>query len=199
MDAIKLAERLIDEPTRDPPVGDLLRKPVDDLSPEEGESFNELCEYALAGFMKMAAVGEPFVPAGRIQEEFGKTLSQDYPEAGPAFLKLATTYWTFMVALEDLKAQVDTAAYGVLQSVEMKVGGLFFPNLEYTIIDPKKRAAVQRQILEVLIPEIDVDDFISHNPILIRARKAQGPLSGCLVAPLIFGEGLVKYLSSGGG
>ncbi len=144
-----------------------------------GERVAELGEFALKGFFLIAAEGEPFVPPARIKERFGKSLNENYPEAGPSFLRFATTYWTLKLVLEDL-VLCDESARGsqrILELVEEFVRTLFFPTLGPLKIHSLRREQAQREVLSQ-VDAFDIDDFVVNNPILIRDRVSER--SGCL-------------------
>ncbi len=62
--------------------------------------------------------------------------------------------------------------------VEATIGALFFPTPGPITIDPAKREAAQREILTASGAPINIQEFISRNPILLR-DKAAGR-AGCL-------------------
>lgn len=54
---------------------------------------------------------------------------------------------------------------------------VFFPTPGPVAIDPSHREQTQRELLTKYAPDINLDDFLTRNPILIRDRH--GTSSGC--------------------
>ena len=134
----------------------------------------------MRGYLHLAASGHAFVPEEQIAERHGRSLQVNYPEATPAFLRFATTYWTYKIWLEDHGREIEGAPIGaaLLASIEEQLGPVFFPTPGPAMIKPEHRAAKQREILAQFEVPIDVEEFIAGNPILIRDRQRES--SGCL-------------------
>lgn len=146
----------------------------------EGQRLQAIFTEAMTGFMEAASVGEALVDPNGIKERYGRTLRQNYPEAGPAFLQLATTYWTLKLFVDELRNEdLGLAAPNMLAEIERVVGSLFFPVPGPAKVDPATRERSQRTFLKKVAPQIDAEDMIQHNPILIRDRRSQGR-AGCL-------------------
>ncbi len=141
----------------------------------------------MRGFLHLAAKGHTFVEADRIAQHFGSTLRNNYPEASAPFLRFATTYWTYLFWLNDHDAAVgDATAYGLIGSIEEQIRPVFFPTPGPVKIKASVREAKQREILAQFDVPIDVEEFISGNPILIRDRqKASRGCLGMLLFPML--------------
>src|SRR5437016_2651239 len=71
---------------------------------EPPTSLEAILTSAMAGFFRTAADGYSFTNPDRIASSFGRTLEQNYPEAGAAFLKFAYFYWTLKFVVGDADA-----------------------------------------------------------------------------------------------
>jgi hypothetical protein len=149
--------------------------PADDL----GIDTATIVRAAMSGFCALAHEGHTFVSPERIEQEFGRTLSQNYPEAGPTFLKFAHSYWTLKLLVNDPEVRPDFSnAAGTLSQLEEFLAGLFFPTPGPVKVPVAAREAKQREVLTSSAAPFDIDEFIERNPILIRDRSVQG--RGCL-------------------
>lgn len=139
-----------------------------------------IMEAATKGFFRAAASGISLIPAAEITQHFGRSLEDNYPEAGEAFLRFARTYWSLRIVTgAPAFASGTRFAHAILAKIERVIGSLFFPFPGPLTIDPADREAGQRELLRELGEGIDIEDFIRHNPILIRDRgDAKG--GGCL-------------------
>jgi hypothetical protein len=158
---------------------DLLLKQEVELTTHQRNRLVEIIEAAQEGLFGQR--GYAFTPPERIRERFGRTLPQNYPEASPAFLHFATSYWTFkLVALAYDEAYVGTALRTVLETVEQQTASLFFPTPGPVRIPAAHREQTQRQILSAsgAWSVAEIEEFIRGNPILIRDRQAAR--KGCL-------------------
>lgn len=134
---------------------------------------------SMTGFFQAAATGDTFTDRERIAQRFGRTLEENYPEAGEAFLRFAYSYWTLKLVVGDAdEATRSSIAYQLLAEIEQMVAGLFFPTPGPVRIDHGQREAAQRQTLQESGAAIDIEDFIRHNPILLRDRRSTS--TGCL-------------------
>jgi hypothetical protein len=133
----------------------------------------------LNGFFHAAAKGHVFCDPDRIRQCFGRNLGENYPDAGPAFLRFAQTYWTLKLTVDDPQFDVARSlAHALLAEIEGNIGALFFPTSGPMTIDPAKREAAQREILMASGAPINIQEFISRNPILLRDKA--GRRAGCL-------------------
>jgi len=135
----------------------------------------EIFESALKGFFFHGANGYAFSDIKNVFSFFNMTFDELYPEATLPFIKFATSYWTlqFLVRPHNTKLEQRprrTIAWELLSSVEFNVASLFFPTPGRHMINPKLRERDQRKILQELGVPIDIEEFITNNPILIRDR-----------------------------
>ncbi len=127
---------------------------------------------AYLGFYELAAAGTALTDESSVKDWFGASVRENYPEAGPAFLRFATTYWTLKVLIRQLRLENSHAlVHAFLRRVDDLLGELFFPSEGPIKIDPARREADQRRFLAAFGPKIDIEDFIQRNPILIRDRR----------------------------
>ncbi len=141
--------------------------------------WQEVYNALYGGFFKCAAEGYAFIPEDSIRATYGRTLKENYPEASPAFLRFATTYWTFKeVALDPALVGSKTFLAAFSAGLEQTIAGAFFPTPGPVRIPVEQRESGQRAILEEWGGGIDIEDFMRGNPILIRDRLAQS--KGCL-------------------
>ena len=148
-----------------------IRRQSDSLNDGDCESIESLSESALQAYLKAAVSGYSFVDPVHIKKQLGRTVSQNYPEAGESFLRFANTYWTFQILVYSLEhAQPADVAFGILRDIERIIGALFFPVPGPIRIDPDRRELDQRKLLQQYAPEIAIDDFIHRNPILMRDK-----------------------------
>jgi hypothetical protein len=127
---------------------------------------------AYLGFYDAAADGVALTHVDSVKKWYGGTLSDNYPEAGAAFLKFSTTYWTFKVLLRQLDLENLSPLVGVLLvRMDSFLGELFFPFDGPFKIDPAQREVDQRRFLNAFGPRINIANFLNRNPILIRDKK----------------------------
>jgi len=172
----------------------LLGTPANALAARDEKRLEEMSMAVLKGFFDAAASGHALVPLSLIEKRFGRTLEENYPEAGEAFLRFARAYWSLKMVTD---SQADTSwAYQCLLQIERIIGPLFFPFPGPAVVDPARRESDQREILREFGAKIDIEDFISHNPILIRDRGGRKG-GGCLGSIMcIFGIlGFLMYLT----
>lgn len=149
-----------------------------DPSPEHVQQLEVLGKAAFKGFFSAAQVGYEFAPIGLIGAKFGGTLERNYPEAGTAFLRFARSYWTLKLVTDHMDySPTEVSGHAIVSEVESMVASVFFPTPGPISIDPDQREQTQRKILAEHCPDIDVEDFISRNPILLRDRG--GGVGGC--------------------
>lgn len=157
------------------------------------QNTSDIALHALRGFFHAAAVGEALCDPSLIQQTFGRTLKENYPEASPSFLRFATTYWTLKVLVK--QTTDPTLAQYVLSNVEREIGPVFFPTPGPMTIDPADRAIAQRQMIEASGATINILEFLIGNPILLRDRAAQKGCLGAVLAMLgAFGVAVVALL-----
>jgi hypothetical protein len=144
----------------------------EDLTPDEARRGGELLAASYLGFYDAAAEGIALVDVGAVKEWYGETVEENYPEAGRAFLRFATSYWTLKVLMRRLEIEKSSALVrALLTRIDDLVGPLFFPYHGLLKADPAQREADQRRFLDAFGPKIDIADFLKRNPILIRDRR----------------------------
>jgi len=135
-------------------------------------------------FFKKAETGETFCDPSKIKLKLGKTLEEHYSVSSGPFLNLAYTYWTFRIQLdEDHYRQPKENVplfFQILWTVEMNIAGSFFPSAGRVSADN------QRRILNEFAPEINVEDFISENPMIKSRNKKMYYLRWLLFLPGAF-------------
>jgi len=123
-------------------------------------------EAARRGFFHCAATGTPFLPMETFDEEFGRSIEDNYPGAGVEFARMARSYWTLSMLEARLRLHfAGVAAQQVLLGVVAPVGETFFRDLADR--DPGEVADVQRRMIEQSGAPIDVESFLFGNPLLM--------------------------------
>ena len=146
------------------------REEVKYLSDEQKKSLGKFYDNLTKGYILLAIKGYEFTKIDRIEEKFGSTMEENYPEASESFIKFARTYWTFQIhLLEDLTGSSNYLAYSYLASLHAIIASGFFPMPGPATIPSNKREEIQREVLKDF--DIDIEDFIKGNPILIRDRQ----------------------------
>lgn len=163
----------------------LLLQPYDAIDGSVRERVAGIYADMMRGFFDCVSEGVLFADLSRIKATFGRTLEENYPEASPAFIKFARTHWTFKLFSSDLERSYTSKhdpmlnreslnVFVLLGELEFDISSVFFPTPGPTKWDPDSREAAQREILSRFAPKIDIEDFIQHNPILIRDRGGRG-------------------------
>ena len=180
---VKVAYQLLEKPF--PPNGEsvLLSKiPGGGSDTEEQlEIGAEVMDAMIRLFYKRAVQGEPFGSLSRIKEKLGSSLEENYGLSSGPFINMAKTYWTYKLEIEDLFPPYrDNILSGILGKIELDIAGVFFPTrgikMPLTL-----RKAQQRRLLKEYAPEIDVERFLSENPIM----EAEGSRKGCFGSIII--------------
>ncbi len=129
---------------------------------------NTIYKIMFNGFFKCAADGYAFVPEYQIKEHYGKSLSENYPAySSPAFMKLATSFWTLKILKAKLFPKYQKLmVYQLLGKLELELSEYFFPTPGPLMMDTKKREAIQREAILRSGADIDIEEFISGNPLL---------------------------------
>jgi hypothetical protein len=143
----------------------LLSRYSDESASRDSNHIEDIVQIFTRFFFKVAAQGGVFCPREKIELEFGKSIEENYGISQGPFLNLAKTYWSFRLALdEDGEKQGDNFGsnvplfYMILRTVEVNVGGVFFPS------GGNAEKHKQAQVLREFAPEIDIVQFISENP-----------------------------------
>lgn len=143
---------------------------VKDLSDEQKKSLEKFYDNLAKGYILLAIKGYEFTKVDRIEEKFGSTMEENYPEASESFIKFARTYWTFQIhLLEDFTGLRNYLAYSYLADLHAIIASGFFPMPGPATIPSNEREKIQREILKDF--DIDIEDFMKGNPILIRDRQ----------------------------
>jgi len=144
------------------PVRHLLCKNHTDVTAKDDSiRLDELCYTAFNGFFHCAAQDVTFTDISRIEEFYGRTLEEAYPGVSHTFMKLARTYWTFKVILNECTSDTSVCVT-LLQDIEINFAGLFFPTPG--ISPPKElREETMRSLIEQSGADLDVEDFIRGN------------------------------------
>lgn len=155
---------------------------------EHDKRLAEIYDVIWQGFFHRAAKGIALIPLSRVNERFGRSTEDNYPEASESFLKFARTYWTLRVLVLDLmKNDMEWIGAHLLGKLEQDIGPVFFPFPDTVKIAPSIREETQRELIKENGAKIDIEEFIKGNPILIRDRSSR---RGCLGASLLFLFGL---------
>jgi len=151
----------------------LKAKSIGEYSTIEREKCLQIVQIFTRLFFKKAVKGETFCPLEKIKSDFmGNSFEKVYGYSSGPFTNLAKTYWTFRHQLnEDTDRPKDYTPlfYQILRNVETNIAGAFFPSAGVV------SAEVQKNILKEFAPEIDIEIFLTDNPLLKRK-------SGCLSA-----------------
>ena len=148
----------------------MLKKKPDEVKQYQ-KRIGEIYGAILYGFFHCAAKGIVLYPEKRVAEKFGNSIEDNYPEANEVFLKFARTYWTLRVLIYDLmEDDMEWIGAHLLAKLEQDIGPVFFPFPGPAKIAPSKREKTQREILQEVNADIDIEEFIKGNPILIRDR-----------------------------
>jgi len=150
----------------------ILKKKPDEIKQNQ-KRIGEIYESIFCGFFHCAAKGVVLYPEKRVAEKFGNSIEDNYPEANEVFLKFARTYWTLRVLIYDLmENDMEWIGAHLLGKLEQDIGPVFFPFPGPAKIAPSKREKTQREILQEVNADIDIEEFIKGNPILIRDRES---------------------------
>lgn len=138
-----------------------------------------------------AKSGSVFGELARVQQQFARTLEENYGLTSGPFLALARAFWTFKIEVNDLLPDhSDLLLTQVLMAVEEEVAGVFFPTPGPAVISVEKRREAQRLFFAEYAPDFDVDRFLNESPILQSELRRQN--AGC------FGLALATIATGGG-
>lgn len=150
----------------------ILKKKPDEIKQYQ-KRIGELYGAIACGFFHCAAKGVVLYPEKRVAEKFGNSIEDNYPEANEVFLKFARTYWTLRVLIYDLmEDNMEWIGAHLLGKLEQEIGPVFFPFPGPEKIAPSIREKTQREILQGVNADIDIEEFIKGNSILIRDRRS---------------------------
>ncbi|MBC8179577.1 hypothetical protein H8E88_00490 [candidate division KSB1 bacterium] len=161
----------------------LLSKYSKEYANQHQEHILKIVQVFTRYFFKKALKGETFCDPSKIKKEFGKTLEQHYNVSSGPFLNFAYTYWTFRFQLDEdqytkLKEHVPLF-FPILRTAEMNIAGSFFPSGGHV------SAENQRQILNEYAPEINIERFLSDNPLISRKSGCLGSVLFLLLLTII--------------
>jgi hypothetical protein len=156
------------------------------LTAAQDARVHEIADAFQRGFFFSGAKGHVFADPSDIAQHFGLTLERNYPEASPAFLRFAYTYWTLKIIVSSKMKVGDTLAWNLLAAYESQIlRPLFFPTFGPSVVPPDQREAAQRLMIAKSGAPVDLDEFMRGNPILIRDRLRSKP-SGCALVVIAF-------------
>jgi hypothetical protein len=148
------------------PVQELLCKNHKDVKATDDIAQLKAIQYtAIDGFFHCAARDITFTDVSRIKKFFGRTLEENYPGVSPTFMKLARTYWTFKVFLNE-SIPDPSVCINLLYAIDINFAGLFFPTPGPFQPLKKLREKTMRTLIEQSGAKLDVEDFIKGNPYL---------------------------------
>lgn len=137
------------------------------LTPNQTKIINQTIDLMIIVFFEKVTRGETFGLLSRIKEKYGKTVEEHYGLSTGPFINMARTYWTFKLEINDLFPDFTNIVLSkILRTIEEDMASLFFPTPGPATIPVKKRREAQRKFLEIYAPEIDIDRFLSENPLL---------------------------------
>jgi hypothetical protein len=145
------------------------------LTVAESTRASQIFSAVYLGIYDAAADGVALTDVNEVARWYHASVRDNYPEAGRAFLRFATTYWTFKVILRRLDLEHrDMLLRSIFQRADELIAPLFFPQDGPLKIDPKQREDDQRRFLTTFGPRVDVKEFLLRNPILMRDRQDLG-------------------------
>lgn len=155
-------------------------------TPRESEVKSEAIDVMTRFFFKKASCGETFGSPSRIKERFGQSIEENYGLSSGPFINMAKTYWTYKLEVQDLVVEYPNLVLSeILSKIEIDVAGAFFPTPGIVKMPLNSRIARQRQLLQEYSPEIDIERFISENPILRVEADRKGCLGSIIMVILI--------------
>jgi hypothetical protein len=126
----------------------------------------EVLQYkAIEGFFHCAAKDVVFTGMDRVSKFYGRGLEQAYPGASPTFMKLARTYWTFKVVLNECLSD-DSLCVRLLVAIYVSFCGVFFPTPGPFGPSRTQRMMAMRTLIEGSGADLDVEDYLRSNPYL---------------------------------
>lgn len=153
----------------------LLTDLPENLSKSEESFIAEVYETVFRFFFYKASRGEPFGPINRIKERFGISLEENYGLTSGPFINIARTYWTYKIEVMDLFPQYKNFVLAnILLKIENDIASVFFPMPGPVKMPVKLRRETQRKILKEFAPQIDIERFLTENPILQADESRRG-------------------------
>ena len=140
----------------------LLRNSSETTSKNETTQLEQLRFAAIDGFFHCAASDVTFTDISGIAGFFGRTLEEAYPGVSPTFMKLARTYWTFKLILNDCTTD-QSVCTSLLQGIDIDFSGVFFPSPGPMSPPKKLREKTMRTLITQSGADLDVEDYIRGN------------------------------------
>jgi len=157
-EAYKKAEETFSSRKREMLLGELSQDNLD---------IDETKELVTRYFFKKVALGETFGPITRVEQRFGHSLESNYDISSGPFIDMAKTYWTYHLEIQDLSPEYANLVLSqVLFQVNGDIASVFFPTPGPAIIWVRRRRETQRELLEEYAPRMDINAFLSNNPLL---------------------------------
>lgn len=97
-------------------------------SEDDKRIYQSIFNHVTAGFYLLAADGYTFYPVESIQQEYGRTIQENYPNRSRRFWNFSTSYWTLKTLAEKVGSSKRAHALaGILSKIEIDIAYLFFP------------------------------------------------------------------------
>lgn len=149
----------------------------ENITQEITDSFKVLYDSSFQGLIVSMLKGKVFIDKSKIEETYGNSIEAQFPESSIEFYKVANSYWTFKLAIENAvnSKNNDLISSQVLGKVEIDIASIFFPTQGPLRISPKKRGKAQRELLTAVIDEFDIENFdlesyVTGNPYLKKKK-----------------------------
>ena len=157
----------------------LFKKHHTDVSNQEKERILYNIEIFTRYFFKKFQTGYSFCPAEKIKNKIGVSIEENYRLYNGPFYNLAKIYWTFRLEVDNFPTDdYYLCMFQILRNVERNIAGIFFPTPGPISMSIKERLKKQEKVLREYAPKVDIERFLSENPIL----KTDMSKSGCLTA-----------------
>ncbi len=166
-------------------------------NPEEAKKYSErlseIYNVMFRSFFHFAAEGLGLIPENRVTKKYGRSITDNYPEANEVFLRFAQTYWSLRVLTYDLiKYDMEWIGAHLLAKLEQDIGPVFFPFPGKVKIAPPMREKTQRELIKESGAKIDIEEFMRGNPILIRdnnnlREERSGQIYGGIISRALWG------------
>lgn len=145
----------------------VIPKPIETQDESLNDVVDETKELITRYFFKKVPLGETFGSITRVEQKFRHSLETNYDISSGPFIDMAKTYWTYQLEAKDLFPEHHNLVLAqVLLQVNFEIGGLFFPFPGSIILWVRGRKETQRELLEEYTTGMDINAFLSNNPIL---------------------------------
>lgn len=145
----------------------VIPKPIEIQDESLNDVIDETKELITHYFFKKVPLGETFGSITRVEQKFRHSLEANYDISSGPFIDMAKTYWTYQLEVKDLFPEHHNLVLAqVLLQVNFEIGGLFFPFSGPIILWVGGRRETQRELLEEYTTGMDINAFLSNNPIL---------------------------------